>query len=171
MSVNDAPVFNEALAESIVSEDEWHYLDFVPFTFTSPSSLRYVDHLEAGEHIQRFARQLVFVYLALAFEYDGQIYIGDDPCLLEKHPELTANQNITMCGPATIERVITDVITTLCGDLTIIFKTYGVLVTISGGFQNAVFGTSPQFLNHLRLLARSQGLFLKHYVNGTRTLL
>lgn len=167
--LND-PVFDENLAESLITEDEWHYLDFVPFTF-SPPNVKYVDHLETGEHIQLFAQRLSFVYLALTFEYGGQLYIGDAPCLLDKYPALSAHQNISSCEPALIEQVMTDVITSMCGDLTVVFNDLEVLISIAGGFQNAVFGASDQFLNHLKLLATSQGLFLKHHRNETITLI
>ncbi|MDR6939380.1 hypothetical protein [Arcanobacterium hippocoleae] len=171
MTPSDNTLFDADAVEVLIVEHEWHYLDIVPFTFTNPASIAYVDHLESGEHLDRFARKVAFVYLGLAFEYGGQIYIGDASCFLDTHPQLRANQNITALDPALIERIIVDVIVSMCGTITIIVEDLKVLIDISGGFQNAVYGANSQFLNHLKLLAGSQGLFLKHYVNGTRTLL
>lgn len=135
----------------------------VPPGDLTPDFVEYMQALRIDEFAGRFA----FVLLAmLHFHPDCVVYVGSDSeAFYRQHPGLDRDLDVHAFDQDRLEEYVRATMAGREARMVFHFTKPDVLVRLTGGLDNDIYGEEPAFDAMLARLVTAQGLFLETYEN------
>lgn len=152
--------------EELAEADQLRTIQIVPKVPPGDLTPDFVEYMQAT-HSAEFAGKFSFVLLAMMHFYPQCIvYVdSDDKEFYPSHPGLARDLDVHEFAQDKLESYIHAVMGSRAARMVFHFTQLDILVRLTGGLDNDIFGEDPQFDDMLSRLIASQGLFLETYEN------
>ncbi|GAA1395080.1 hypothetical protein [Luteococcus peritonei] len=152
--------------EELAEAEQLRSITIVPKVPPGDLSPDFIEYMQASRSAE-FARRFSFVLLGMVhFHPQCIIYVdSDDEEFYQRHPGLASDLDVRDVDQDKLESYIHAVMGDREPRMVFHFTELDILVRLTGGLDNDIYGEDPQFDAMLSRLVASQGLFLETYEN------